>query len=120
MVARLSNARCMFDSCWFELTSLDRALHGPPKFRHNPVAWSVTGALHRCATCNQKMQFGLRLRPDQGLAPKTQVPPRREGNLKWQGGFPPRFPLARKKIGSNHERLEGNRRLRKPQRTDAV
>ena len=32
----------MFDSCWFELTSLDRALHGPPKFRHNPIVWSVT------------------------------------------------------------------------------
>jgi hypothetical protein len=42
MVARLSNARCMFDSCWFELTSLDMASHGPRKLRHNPIAWSVT------------------------------------------------------------------------------
>jgi len=30
------------------------------------------------------------------------------------------IPLARKKIGSDRERLEGNRRLKKPQRTDAV
>src|SRR6516165_7753855 len=42
MVARSSNARCMFDSCWLELTSLKMANHGPQKLRHNPVAWSVT------------------------------------------------------------------------------
>ena len=42
MVARLSNARCMFNSCWLELTSLKMANHGPQKLRHNPVAWSVT------------------------------------------------------------------------------
>ena len=42
MVARLSIARSIFDSCWLKLTSLDRALRGPPKIRHSPVAWSVT------------------------------------------------------------------------------
>jgi hypothetical protein len=29
IMARLSTASCMFDFCWFELTGLDIASHGP-------------------------------------------------------------------------------------------
>src|SRR6516162_784309 len=61
MAAQLGTARCIFDSLWFELTSLDTASHGPPKAPSCPVAWSENSlrqaACQNCfAKCNCKAQ----------------------------------------------------------------
>src|SRR6516225_8625641 len=65
--------------CWFELTSLDRALHGPPKFRHNPIAWSV--AVYATQLCQLVLQYAIAKwnwtaqGTSQGIAPGELVSP---------------------------------------------